>query len=85
MEHKIKLGVVLSLVLGGFYYFYAQGSGETSTFNTTSQETESLKTEVETKSDKPVQAATAQPEKIMVDVKGQVKNQGFINLVQMKG
>ncbi|MDR4948657.1 helix-hairpin-helix domain-containing protein [Neobacillus cucumis] len=76
MEHKIKLGVVLSLVLGGFYYFYAQGSGETSTFNTTSQETESLKTEVETKSDKPVQAATAQPEKIMVDVKGQVKNPG---------
>ncbi|PLS01217.1 helix-hairpin-helix domain-containing protein [Neobacillus cucumis] len=76
IEHKIHIGMVLILVLGGFYYFYVQGSKEPAPLNSISQENVPIQKSVEMGPEKPAAAEPTEPEKIMVDVKGQVTSPG---------
>ncbi|WP_026563515.1 helix-hairpin-helix domain-containing protein [Bacillus sp. UNC41MFS5] len=75
IEHKISVLLGALLALGGIYYFYVSDSAATSPVNTLSieekvQEDEKEKGSIQ--SDKQPEL----PEKIMVDVKGQIKQPG---------
>ena len=75
IEHKISVLLGALLVLGGIYYFYVSDSATTSPVNTLSLEEkvqEDEKAIGSIQSDKQPEL----PEKIMVDVKGQIKQPG---------
>jgi len=75
IEHKISVLLGALLVLGGIYYFYVSDSATTSPVNTLSLEERVPEDEKEIgsiQSDKQPEL----PEKIMVDVKGQIKQPG---------
>jgi len=75
IEHKISVLLGALLVLGGIYYFYVSDSATTSPVNTLSLEEkvqEDGKEIGSIQSDKQPEL----PEKIMVDVKGQIKQPG---------
>ncbi|WP_160721807.1 helix-hairpin-helix domain-containing protein [Bacillus sp. USDA818B3_A] len=76
LSHKIQIGVVLLIALAGFYYFYVQGSEETAPLSSISKETEPQETNLEINNENSTAAEAKLPEKIMVDVKGQVKRPG---------
>ncbi|WHY76196.1 helix-hairpin-helix domain-containing protein [Neobacillus sp. WH10] len=76
IEHKFTVIAVVFIVFGGSYYFYVNDKEEPAPINSTIGENK-LQTEgVETENKKQPNQAAAQPEKIMVDVKGQVKLPG---------
>ncbi|WP_144547744.1 helix-hairpin-helix domain-containing protein [Bacillus sp. X1(2014)] len=75
IEHKISVLLGALLVLGGIYYFYVSDSATSTPVNTLSLEEKFQEDEKETgsiQSDKQPDL----PEKIMVDVKGQIKQPG---------
>lgn len=75
VEHKFTVLVVVIIALGGFYYFYVNDAPETAPTNSLSIEE---KPPGEEKVIDKTQPANQQelPEKIMVDVKGQIKLPG---------
>ncbi|MEH7082079.1 helix-hairpin-helix domain-containing protein [Neobacillus drentensis] len=75
IEHKISVLLGALIVLGGIYYFYVSDSATTSPVNTLSldekvQEDEKEKGSIQSNKQPEL------PEKIMVDVKGQIKQPG---------
>jgi len=75
IEHKISVLLGALLTLGGIYYFYVSDSATTSPVNTLSMEDkvqENVGEGGSTQSDNKPEL----PEKIMVDVKGQIKRPG---------
>lgn len=75
IEHKISVLLGALLALGGIYYFYVSDSATTSPVNTLSMEEKVQEDEKEKgsiQSDKQPELS----EKIMVDVKGQIKQPG---------
>ena len=79
VEHKIPVLVMAIIALGGFYYFYVNENPEPLPTTSVSMEEKSQvereETETETETNKPA-TQQAIPEKIMVDVKGQIKLPG---------
>ncbi len=75
MEHKIYFGVAIFLVFGGGYYFYGNQSVETVPINS-SIDKNMLQDEGKGIKENKQPNQVTQPEKIMVDVKGQVKQPG---------
>jgi competence protein ComEA len=77
VEHKVSIFVCAFIVLGGIYYFYGNDFAKPAPDNTLSMEEQfqdqDLKTETENIS---TENKPQLPEKIMVDVKGQIKQPG---------
>jgi competence protein ComEA len=75
IEHKITVLVVVIIALGGLYYFYANEDPEPLPTNSLPMEEKFQEEEKETVNTKPADQQVL-PEKIMVDVKGQIKLPG---------
>ncbi|MGF6948360.1 competence protein ComEA [Neobacillus sp. B4I6] len=75
IEHKIIVVVVAIIALGGFYFFYVNDTPEPLPTNSLSSEEKLQGEEKETEKTKPANLPEL-PEKIMVDVKGQIKLPG---------
>ncbi|WP_066363041.1 helix-hairpin-helix domain-containing protein [Neobacillus drentensis] len=77
VEHKIPVLVMAIIAIGGFYYFYVNENPEPLPTASISLEEKSQvgEKETETETTKPA-SQQAMPEKIMVDVKGQIKLPG---------
>jgi competence protein ComEA len=75
VEHKITVLVVVIIALGGFYYFYVNDTPETAPTNSLSIEEKPQGEEKEIDKTQPAKQQEL-PEKIMVDVKGQIKLPG---------
>jgi competence protein ComEA len=75
IEHKIIVVVVTIIALGGFYFFYVNDGPEPLPTNSLSSEEKFQGEEKETEKTKPANLPEL-PEKIMVDVKGQIKLPG---------
>ncbi|MEH7353223.1 helix-hairpin-helix domain-containing protein [Neobacillus drentensis] len=76
IEHKFTVIAVVFIVFGGSYYFYVNDKEEPAPMNSIIGENKLQAEGVETENNKQPNKADVQPEKIMVDVKGQVKLPG---------
>lgn len=74
-EHKIAVLVCAFIVLGGIYYFYVNDYAQPSPANSLSME-EKFQDDELTTENKNAETKPVLPEKIMVDVKGQIKKPG---------
>lgn len=76
IDHKFYVLAVFFIVLGGFYYFYVYDYQEPLPNQASSEVGNKLQSEVQEGENKNLANKTEQPEKIMVDVKGQIKQPG---------
>jgi competence protein ComEA len=74
-EHKISVLVCAFIVLGGIYFFYVNDYAQPSPANSLSME-EKFQSDELTTENKNAETKPELPEKIMVDVKGQIKQPG---------
>ncbi|MEH7303899.1 helix-hairpin-helix domain-containing protein [Neobacillus drentensis] len=75
IAHKISVLIGALIALSGIYYFYDSGSVKTSPTNTLNMEETLQSEEKENRNIQPEKQSDL-PEKIMVDVKGQIKQPG---------
>ncbi|MFK9091389.1 helix-hairpin-helix domain-containing protein [Bacillus salipaludis] len=76
IEHKLTVIAVVFIVFGGSYYFYVNDHDEPAPMNSIIGENKLQAEGIETESKNQTNPTAALPEKIMVDVKGQVKLPG---------
>ncbi|MFZ7945467.1 MULTISPECIES: helix-hairpin-helix domain-containing protein [Bacillaceae] len=76
IEHKLTLIVVGFIVSGGFYFFYMYDDSEPAPINAMMNESMLQGDVKEAENNQQTNQAAVLPEKIMVDVKGQVKLPG---------
>ena len=76
IEHKFTFIAVVLIVFGGCYYFYVNDNEEPAPTNSILDKNKLQAEGMETDNKKQTNPAAAQTDKIMVDVKGQVKLPG---------
>jgi competence protein ComEA len=77
IEHKVSILICAFIVLGGIYYLYGNDFTKTSPDETLSMEEQFQDNELQTETEnKSTENKPQSPEKIMVDVKGQIKQPG---------